>query len=166
MGPWQQPPQGADLVVIAAQEALTKTQLTALLDSCRATERPHIHSTDLRPVDPHATGCHASIEHHPAAYRRECDALQVAQSWHVDAREFLASGSGLAGLGALPFVLAAATGLAAVAMVRRPSLEQLAAPPVRTDREAVGIDPFLVLVAPLGLIVDPAIQPVDGGDVK
>jgi len=78
----------------------------------------------------------------------------------------LASGSGLAGLGALPLVLAAATGLAAVAMVRRPPLEQLAAPPVRTDRKAVGIEPVLLFVTQLGLIVDRAIQPVDGGDVS
>ncbi len=51
-------------------------------------------------------------------------------------------------------------------MVRRPPLEQLAAPPVRTDRKAVGIEPVLLLVTQLGLIVDPAIQPVEGGDVN
>lgn len=51
-------------------------------------------------------------------------------------------------------------------MVRRPPLEQLTAPPVRTDSKAVGIEPVLFLVTQLGLIVDAAIQTVDGGDVN
>jgi hypothetical protein len=51
-------------------------------------------------------------------------------------------------------------------MVGRPPLEQLAAPPVRTDSEAVGIEPVLFLVTQLGLIVDSAIQTVEGGDVN
>jgi hypothetical protein len=45
-------------------------------------------------------------------------------------------------------------------MVRRPPLEQLTAPPVRTDSKAVGIEPVLFIVTQLGLIVDPAIQTV------
>jgi len=84
------------------------------------------------------------------------------QRRHLAEERLLASAAGLAGSGALPLVLAAATSLAAVPMVRRTSLEQLAAPPIRTDRKAVGVEPLILLVTQLGLIVDPAIQPLDG----